>query len=497
MAKFSAEAFQEAIRKDPVVFFDCVLGATHWSKQDEIARSAFRNQRTTVKSCHGIGKSYVAARIVLAFLFAHPDSVVVTTAPTFRQVENILWREIRAAAKKSVIPLGGNLLKTKYEIDEKWYAIGLSSDKEDNFQGFHANNLLVVADEAGGIVEKTLTVMEALLTSEGSRLLYIGNPTKASGGFYESHKSSAYHRISIPCFDTPNFTISKIRNVGDLKKMTREEVAALPLVYPELITPLWVYDRIESWGETSAIFQSRVLAVFPEEGNDTLIRLSDLEAALEKEWDGAEWARRPRRNSIGIDVARFGGDTTVLIAMDNGRMREDIVAYNGKDTMVTVGHAIALFNSLGFMKEFDTFVVDDTGVGGGVTDRLVELGYNVIPVNNASSASDTEKFRDIKAEIYWMLRLAFINGEIRIHDVGRLIKDISNVKYDYMSNGTIFIKSKKKMKEEGLDSPDYADALALAYYGSSVVDGGDAVIGDDDGAGESRTVTGGVMRKKF
>lgn len=67
-------------------------------------------------------------------------------------------------------------------------------------------------------------------------------------------------------------------------------------------------------------------------------------------------------------------------------MHENMVSYRGKDTMVTCGHAISLFNTLDFNKEFDYFVVDDTGVGGGVTDRLVELGYNVIPVNNASSA---------------------------------------------------------------------------------------------------------------
>ena len=101
MTDFSADKFQASIQKDPIVFFDNVLGATHWSKQDEITRSVFRNQRTTVKSCHGIGKSYIAARIVLAFLFAYKDSVIVTTAPTFRQVENILWREIRTAAKRS------------------------------------------------------------------------------------------------------------------------------------------------------------------------------------------------------------------------------------------------------------------------------------------------------------------------------------------------------------------------------------------------------------
>ncbi len=147
--KVTLEEFQQAIRSDPVVFLDSALGCTHWSKQDLIIRSTFANQRTTVKSCHGIGKTYIAARIAKAFLFAYKNSVVITTAPTFRQVENILWREMRSAYKSSKIPLGGNMLKTKFEIDEKWYALGLSSDKEDNFQGFHAEHILVIVDEAG------------------------------------------------------------------------------------------------------------------------------------------------------------------------------------------------------------------------------------------------------------------------------------------------------------------------------------------------------------
>lgn len=106
-----------------------------------------------------------------------------------------------------------------------------------------------------------------------------------------------------------------------------------------------------------------MLAVFPEEGDDTLIKLAHIERALTKEWGEEEWLYRTRKNVIGIDVARFGSDTTVMVAMDNGKMNEKMVSYIGKDTMHTVGEAIALFNSLGYDKQFDYFVVDDTGVG--------------------------------------------------------------------------------------------------------------------------------------
>jgi len=501
--KISLEKFQETIQQDPIYFFDSVLGCSHWSAQDEILRSVFKNQRTTVKSCHGTGKSYSAARIAHAFLFAYKNSIVVTTAPTFRQVENILWREMRQAASQSKMKLGGNMLKTKFEIDDKWYAIGISSDKDDNFQGFHAEHLLVIADEAAGVPETTMQVIEALMTSAGTRQLLIGNPTNTNGTFCASHKSDLYTKISISCFDTPNFTKNGIKDLTDLLKLTRPELEAMPLVYPELVTPLWAWERAESWGIDSPMFQSRVLAEFPEEGDDTLIKLSHIERALQKEWDEEQWKFRPQRKAIGIDVARKGSDSTVGIAFDNGKMFEKMFSYVGKDTMKTVGHAVALFNDLGFSKEFDTFVVDDTGVGGGVTDRLLELGYNVLPVNNAESASDKEKFRDIKAEIFWNLRQAFLEGSISIHDISRIIQDLSSIRYDYMSSGKLFIVSKKDMKRDGLPSPDFADALALAYYGTQMIDGGDAVIetkktkkeeGDDENS--TGTIVGDIFGKR-
>lgn len=499
MEKISIEKFQEMIRKDPIYFLDSVLWGWHWSKQDEIIRAVFKYQRVTVKSCFWVWKTAISARIALAFVFAYSNSIVLSSAPTFKQVENVLWREIRKAYAGAKIPLGWNMFKTKFEISDMWYMIGMSSDNEANFQWFHSLHQLNIADEAWGINPKTLEAFEALMTWEGTKLLYIGNPTIAMWGFFDSFSDDSYYKISISVFDTPNFTKNGLKNVSELKKLTKEEVLALPLVYPELVTPMWAWDKIWRWGEDTAIFQSKVMAIFPDEWDDTLIRLSWIEQALEKEWDEEEWNMRPRRNCIGIDVARFGSDTTVLVAMDNGKMHENMRSYKGKDTMQTVGQAISMFNDLGFNKEFDYFVVDDTWVGWWVTDRLREQGFNVMPINNASSASDSETFRDIKAEIYWLLRQAFIDWKIRIYDTERLIKDISNIKYDYTSKGQIFIKSKKDMKKEGLDSPDFADALALAFYGSQIIDGGECLITEkkEDSDDENFSIVWNIFKKTF
>lgn len=489
------EQFQNKIQSDPLWFLTDILWSWYWEAQEKIIKSVFENQRTTAKSCHWIGKTYISARIILAFLFAYDDAVVVTTAPTFRQVENVLWKEIANAIRKSTVPLWWRLLKTKYEVDDKWFAIWLSSDKEDNFQGFHSTNLLVVVDEAWWVKEWTLKVLEALLTSKWTRLLYVWNPTSRTWWFFESFNLSMFNKFSVSVFDTPNFIDNNIKSLNDLKQYKPEELLKLPIKYPYLVTPIRAYQRIEDWGEDTPFFKSRVLAQFPEEWDKALISVYYLEKAIQKEFWEEERKRRPRAKAIWIDVARYWDDSTVLTAFDWFQMI-DFVDYKWKDTMKTVWQAIAFFNRLWFNKWFDYFIVDDTWVWWGVTDRLIEQWYNVIPVNNASSSPD-EMFRDLKAYIFWQLRLAFIDEKIKIIDKWRYIKDLSSVEYDYMSwSGKLFIRSKKDMKKDWLNSPDFADSLALAFYWITIIDWPSLVLDDID-LENWETIAWNLFKKNF
>jgi len=138
--------------------------------------------------------------------------------------------------------------------------------------------------------------------------------------------------------------------------------------------------------------------------------------------------------------------------------------HTGKDTMMTCGKAIDMFNKLGMDKGQDSFVVDDTGVGGGVSDRLAEQGYNVLPVNFGSSSSD-ERFFNLKAEIFAHLKDMFMKGDISILDEGKLVSQLPTIEYEITSNGKLKIVSKEKMTAKGIESPDFADALALACHG--------------------------------
>lgn len=171
--------------EDPAGFVRDYLGEFIWSKQQEVMEAVRDHRLVAVRSCHGIGKSRTASRIVHWWGSVHPpeDTRIITTAPTFRQVRSVLWQEIRTAADK----LPGRLLQLEWQVGGRLVAQGVKPDDNapDAFQGVHAKHLLVVLDEANGIPPALWRAAISLMTSEHSRILAIGNPDDPSGKFAE------------------------------------------------------------------------------------------------------------------------------------------------------------------------------------------------------------------------------------------------------------------------------------------------------------------------
>ena len=215
--------------QDPSYFTEKILNKHLWPLQAEILRSVRDNMRTAVRSCHGIGKTFTAAMCILWFLYTRPKAIVLSTAPTWRQVEKLIWKEIRSAYRESVVPLGGNLLPKTPElhlIHDEWYAAGLSTNEPDRFQGFHEEHILVIVDEAAGVNLEIYEAIEGILTSSGARLLLIGNPTAIGTPFYDAFtKNIGYKTFHVSAFDTPNFTAYGI-TPEDIEKMCDEYTPA-------------------------------------------------------------------------------------------------------------------------------------------------------------------------------------------------------------------------------------------------------------------------------
>jgi hypothetical protein len=227
-------------QKDPVFFCEHVLGCTPWGTQREIMESVRDNRATAVPSCHSSGKSWIAARIVLWFLYSFPDSKVITTAPTDRQIRGILWGEIHQARANAKVELGGYHTVQRIELEENWWAWGFTAPDYDpnRFQGFHAPHILVVVDEAAGISNALAQQIDSILSGGHSRKLEIGNPVLSGTAFEASCDSKLVNTIPISAFDTPNFTEFGITEEDVLSGKWEEKVTG---EYPSdyLISPLW------------------------------------------------------------------------------------------------------------------------------------------------------------------------------------------------------------------------------------------------------------------
>ena len=465
----------------PVAFAREVLGVELWDKQVEVLNALTEHRRVAVKAGNGLGKGFCAAVAVLWFIHAHQDAAIaLTTAPTFRQVRHILWRQIRRLYRPAAKTLGGDMLRTRWDLDDNRYALGLSADGADQFQGFHSPNMLIVVDEAEGVGEEIYEAIESIMTSVGPLLLLIGNPTSMSGAFRRAfhEERGIYRPVTISALESPN-------------------VQAGQIVIPGLTTSQWVEERRQIWGEKSPIYHSRVLGEFPAQGSNTLISLSHIEAATGRPHHnplpGGEGTQNPlpldgegisklplplgegrgegvtpsvalptARQSedvvIAVDVARFGDDSSVILRRRGDRV-EDIQALQHQDTMRLASRVAAAISQHNPACVF----IDEIGVGSGVVDRLRQLGHPVHGVNVARKARNDKKFVNLRAEGYSRLRDRFVSGRIYIPDDRQLIAELSSLRYSYDSYDRLKIESKDEIRKRGLPSPDKADALMLAF----------------------------------
>lgn len=435
---------QREIAADPVVWIKETLHEEPWSKQQEIARSVRDYRRTAVKSCHDVGKSYIASRLICWWISAHPpgEAFVVTSAPTFQQVRAILWREIGKAHSKG--NLIGTMNETEWKIGKELVGFGRkpSDYTPTAFQGIHARYVLVVLDEACGVPESLWDAADTLIPNEASRILAIGNPDDPTTEFAKiCQPHTDWNKIKISAFDSPNFTGEKVQpGVGDL-----------------LISPTWVEEKRKKWGESHPFWQSKVLGEFPQQSATALLPLNLLFDATRRTIEPTE--EESQHATIGVDVARFGNDRTV-ISIRKGGWARIIHSAVGNDTMETA----ALVKRFIHTYKAELAAIDTIGVGGGVYDRLSEENEPVFAMVASGRPHDYTTFANCRAEWYWNLREVLERGELDIDPEDEdLLSELASLQFKVDSRGRIQIESKDDMKKRGLNSPDRADALVLSF----------------------------------
>lgn len=452
---------------DPAGWFSDVLGEFAWSKQREVATSVAQHRYTACQACHGVGKSWLAARLIAWWLAIHPagEAQVVWTAPRWKQVNSIIGRELRAVARQHPE------LDMRVTQDSQVYIRGIEggfgrkpADKDEHgFQGIHARYVLIVIDEACGVTDEIWKAVKTLATNEHARVLAIGNPDDPQTEFAKICKpGSGWNRIRIDALHTPNFTAAAVAEHPVIEElMDREGIAPSSEPIPDilreyLVTPEWVEERSRDYGIGSFAWTSKIRGEFPEVSSDTLFPPSLIRQAQDLDL-GSNAIKA--RGVMAFDISRFGGDETVGYWNRAGYVRR-IYSARHQDTMQTANdiHAIVGIEHLGRIPAW----VDVIGLGAGVYDRLAELEDPVLPFNASERAYNPDRFVNRRAEAYWVARERLLEKGVDLdEDDDILIAQLGNIRWKIV-NGRIQIESKDDMKKRGLPSPDRADAFVVS-----------------------------------
>jgi len=441
----AASHLQSRSRQSPEWYFREILGINPWAKQIEIADSVNRYEKTLCYSCVASGKSFIGGAIIPWWLTSRHPSRVFIIAPTERQIRINLWSELSRVYYSARIPLGGEMQTLDWKLDTDWLAKGFSPKDAMGVFGLHAPNDLIVFDDAQGIAQDVFDAFENASASGTAHYLFLCNPAVVSGTVYEAITSrrKEFHSIQIDAFHTPNVQANRV-------------------VVPGLIVKDKVDEWVQKYGWDSDFVRVKVRALVPKQEPDTLIPLDWLEMAKTR-----EVIQHQGPVILGVDVARFGDDESVICVKDGRQLlpiQNDYVL-QGNDTMQVAGRVLRAYRGLGAIRAN----IDEIGVGGGVVDRLKEQAINVHGINVAEKPFDEERFVNLRSEMWWAARESVDPknpAAMAIPNDDALCADLSAMKYSVDSAGRIKVESKEETKKRLKRSPDRGDAYALAVFES-------------------------------
>ena len=459
--------------------------------QQSIIESVQHNPMTAVASGTSRGKDFVAACASLCFMYLTPrfnergilvgNTKVAMTAPTGRQVKNIMTPEIRrlirAARTKFPFCCPGRLVADDIRTDyEEWFLTGFKADDNatESWSGFHAANTMFVITEASGISEIVYNAIEGNLQGN-SRMLIVFNPNVTTGYAARAMKSDRF---------------AKFR----LSSLNAENVVSKKIVIPGQVDYEWVKDKVENWcspiqqadfneGEgdfkwedglyrPNDLFRVKVLGMFPKVAEDVLIPYEWIEIANENWRKLQEDDFVPKKScKIGVDVAGMGRDDSVL-CLRYGNYVSEFEAHQSAGTADHM-HVAGMITRYLDKKGAKAFI-DTIGEGAGVLSRLQELGYqNVYSCKFSESARGLHDitgeytFANMRAYLFWAVRdwLNPKNGfGAALPPCDKLMEEATETHWGFMSNGSIIIEKKEEIKKRIKRSPDWFDSLANTFF---------------------------------
>lgn len=450
-------AFEAALTDDMGRFYDdfegFVMYAFEWGKgdlkdsagPDEWQRAQMRRVSSKIKadpvvtireaiaSGHGIGKTAEVAWIILWAMSTRPHLAGVVTANTMAQLSTKTWRELALWWKRAINKHWFEWSATKFwHVDhpETWFVSAMPNSEHNSeaFAGLHSKYKIIIYDEASAIADVIWEVTEGAMTDPCSMWFVFGNPTRNTG------------RLKA-CFET------------DAKRWEHHSIDSRSA---KMTNKAELNEWVATYGEDSDFVRVRVRGVFPRLGSMQFISTEAVDRAILSEAPFEAYCMLPVL--VGVDVARYGDDKTV-IAIRQGRRVHEIRKYRELNTMQV---AVKVIEAI---KEFHAALtfVDGVGIGAGVVDRLRMLGYDVVEVNAGEKPQDQELYYNKRAEMWDRLKTWITSHGADIPNDNELREGLIGIEYGFDDKERIRMERKKDIKKRGLPSPDEAEAIMHTF----------------------------------
>jgi phage terminase large subunit len=396
-----------------------------------------------VRSCHGAGKTWFVAGLLIWFIVTRPNSRGLTTAPTWKQVKDTLWAEISKLYRGSILPGHfGHVLESRFETGRKeWFASGVSSDHMENIEGQHSPTAAIrIVDEAKAVEQGMFDATKGIFTAPEILDVWISTPSIQSGPFYERDVSDDE---------------SVIRAVVDIDELCNDP--NIPAGERAAFAN-WKQECLLEWGEASSEYQSRVMARYIDNAEGALYPSSWVERAMAAEWE----IDKPLVAALDVAGTVDGDENALAIAagpdnQDKIHVRS-LASWHERDTMVTKGKLLLALRGLGPIGLRVAVYVDANGLGKGVADAARYDGVNVGHYVGSTSPRDPSRYQYRKYEDAWHLRDLLEKNLIRLPRSQALKAQLCAMRYEVLINGKIRII-------DPVDSPDLVDAVIMACAG--------------------------------
>lgn len=426
---------------------------------------------TNVQAGHGVGKTHLSAALVLWWVFSK-EALAISTAPTHRQVKELLWGEIRRFYDANRSKLGGSRLEESIHVSETARAYGFTAShySVNSFQGIHSPRaVLVIEDESNGISEAIDDGAIACTTGYHDRLLRVGNPVTKGTAFFKACNKGA---IKLPVWGHPNVAPYYQKGADGIHRLKPGLSPPYDYPVPGAVSVEWIESVREGKGEDSPYWVSRLCADFPD-SNAAAVIPSHL-------WDDAI---DNYVTQVLPCVPRYGVDV-------GGRVDDHAIAkWVDKTLMLVEAHSSSKMSTISWGDYIVSFVdsvsnpiwVDRVGVGLGTLDRLLQkYPKNYVKGVSNGDPSPSPEYKNLITYAAWTLRLALQRGEVTVAplpDIDLIIEEFDATEYVVESDKRIALEPKERTKAKLGRSPDRRDAILLGWIATNIrVDQGGSKI---------------------